>query len=412
MLNKIKLSLQYILPKQFLTELAGWGASKRAGWLTKAVIDLFAKYYNVDMKEAQNPDTASYRTFNEFFVRALRDGVRPVDNDPNTLIMPADGVISQSGPIAEDQLLQAKGHTYSLEALLAGNYPMADLFRNGTFATTYLSPRDYHRVHMPCNGILREMIYVPGSLFSVNPLTAQNVPNLFARNERVICLFDTEFGPMAQILVGATIVGSIETVWSGTITPPRTGVIKRWTWPAGDTEGCIALLKGQEMGRFKLGSTVINLFAPGKVNLLPHLQNRPVTRLGEALGLGALPAETPEPVTPEAPAPRAALTAAEATSTVMAAPDVASTLQPVMAAPSDALLPADAPEPAPTPEAHISAQPSVSESVSSSTETLLPVEDAEKPDRQRGNASAPASRPQDNIQDEDKAESADLKPKS
>lgn len=218
MLNSFKLSLQYILPKLWLTRLAGWGASKRAGWLTKLVIDLFVKYYKVDMTEAQKPDTASYRTFNDFFVRPLRDDVRPLNTDPNILVMPADGVISQLGRIEEEKILQAKGHNYSLEALLAGNYLMADKFRNGTFVTTYLSPRDYHRVHMPCNGILREMIYVPGDLFSVNHLTAQNVPNLFARNERVICLFDTEFGPMAQILVGATIVGSIETVWAGTIT--------------------------------------------------------------------------------------------------------------------------------------------------------------------------------------------------
>ncbi|HBY5534501.1 TPA: phosphatidylserine decarboxylase, partial [Klebsiella pneumoniae] len=202
MLNDLKLSLQYILPKLWLTRLAGWGASKRAGWLTKLVIDLFVKYYKVDMKEAQKPDTAAYRTFNDFFVRPLRDDVRPLNTDPNVLVMPADGVISQLGAIENDKILQAKGHDYSLEALLAGNYQMADLFRNGSFATTYLSPRDYHRVHMPCNGILREMIYVPGDLFSVNHLTAQNVPNLFARNERVICLFDTEFGPMAQILVG------------------------------------------------------------------------------------------------------------------------------------------------------------------------------------------------------------------
>ncbi len=171
MLNAFKLSLQYILPKLWLTRLAGWGASKRAGWLTKLVIDLFVKYYKVDMKEAQKPDTASYRTFNEFFVRPLRDDVRPVNTDPNVLVMPADGVISQLGDIEDDKILQAKGHNYSLEALLAGNYLMADLFRNGTFATTYLSPRDYHRVHMPCNGILREMIYVPGDLFSVNHLT-------------------------------------------------------------------------------------------------------------------------------------------------------------------------------------------------------------------------------------------------
>ncbi|EPB6871519.1 archaetidylserine decarboxylase, partial [Enterobacter asburiae] len=168
------------------------------------------------------------------------------------------------------------------------------LFRNGTFATTYLSPRDYHRVHMPCNGILREMIYVPGDLFSVNHLTAQNVPNLFARNERVICLFDTEFGPMAQILVGATIVGSIETVWAGTITPPREGVIKRWTWPAGEAEGSVALLKGQEMGRFKLGSTVINLFAPGKVKLAEQLESLSVTKLGQPLAVSTETFVTPD----------------------------------------------------------------------------------------------------------------------
>ncbi|WP_435928057.1 archaetidylserine decarboxylase [Dryocola sp. BD613] len=294
MLDNIKLSLQYILPKLWLTRLAGWGASKRAGWLTKLVIDLFVKYYKVNMAEAQKPDTASYRTFNDFFIRPLRDEVRPVNTDPNILVMPADGVISQLGRIEEDKILQAKGHNYSMEALLAGNYLMADLFRNGSFVTTYLSPRDYHRVHMPCNGILREMIYVPGDLFSVNHLTAQNVPNLFARNERVICLFDTEFGPMAQILVGATIVGSIETVWAGTITPPREGVIKRWTWPAGESEGSIALLKGQEMGRFKLGSTVINLFAAGKVNLAEQLQSLSVTRIGEPLAVSTEPVVEPE----------------------------------------------------------------------------------------------------------------------
>jgi len=301
LLDNIKLSLQYILPKLWLTRLAGWGASKRAGWLTKLVIDLFVKYYKVNMAEAQKPDTASYRTFNDFFVRPLRDEVRPVNTDPNILVMPADGVISQLGRIEEDKILQAKGHNYSLEALLAGNYLMADLFRNGSFVTTYLSPRDYHRVHMPCNGILREMIYVPGDLFSVNHLTAQNVPNLFARNERVICLFDTEFGPMAQILVGATIVGSIETVWAGTITPPREGVIRRWTWPAGESEGSIALLKGQEMGRFKLGSTVINLFAPGKVNLAEQLQSLSVTKIGEPLAVSTETIVEPEVPVSEIP---------------------------------------------------------------------------------------------------------------
>ncbi|MFS2224299.1 archaetidylserine decarboxylase [Pantoea sp. B65] len=285
MLDRIKLRLNYLLPKKWLTELAGWGASKRAGWLTKAVIDIFVWYYKVDMSEAQKPDTAAYRTFNDFFVRPLRDDVRPLDTDPNLLLQPADGAISQLGHIDGDSIFQAKGHLYSLEALLAGNYQMADRFRDGEFVTTYLAPRDYHRVHMPCNGILREMIYVPGDLFSVNPLTAQNVPNLFARNERVICYFDTEFGPMAQILVGATIVGSIETVWSGTVTPPRTGVIKRWSWPGADEDGAVVLLKGQEMGRFKLGSTVINLFAPGRIKLAESLTPEAKTRLGQPLAI-------------------------------------------------------------------------------------------------------------------------------
>ncbi|WP_034911688.1 archaetidylserine decarboxylase [Erwinia sp. 9145] len=285
MLDRIKLGLNHLLPKKALTELAGWGAGKRGGWLTKAVIDLFVWFYKVDMKEAQKPDTASYRTFNDFFVRPLRDDARPLETDPNLLVLPADGAISQLGHIEDDRIFQAKGHTYTLEALLAGNAAMVEMFRGGEFVTVYLAPRDYHRVHMPCNGILREMIYVPGDLYSVNPLTAQNIPNLFARNERVICLFDTEFGPMAQILVGATIVGSIETAWAGTITPPREGVIKRWRWPGADEEGSVVLLKGQEMGRFKLGSTVINLFAPDKVMLAESLTPETVTRLGQTLAI-------------------------------------------------------------------------------------------------------------------------------
>ncbi|OSM94299.1 archaetidylserine decarboxylase [Lonsdalea populi] len=283
MLDRIKIALQYLLPKIWLTRLAGWGAERRGGALTKLVIDLFVRVYRVNMKEAQQPDTAAYPTFNEFFTRPLRPGVRPVDPHDHRLVQPADGAISQLGAIENDTLLQAKHHTYSLEALLAGNYIMADHFRDGLFVTTYLSPKDYHRVHMPCDGTLREMIYVPGDLFSVNPLTAANVPNLFARNERVICLFDTEFGPMAQILVGATIVGSIETVWAGTVTPPREGIVKRWTYPAAGETGAITLDKGEEMGQFKLGSTVINLFAAGTVQLMTNLSSQSVTRMGEPL---------------------------------------------------------------------------------------------------------------------------------
>ncbi|WP_437611875.1 archaetidylserine decarboxylase [Erwinia sp. V71] len=285
MLDRIKLGLNHLLPKKWLTELAGWGASQRAGWLTKAVIDAFVWFYKVDMKEAQKPDTATYRTFNDFFVRPLREDARPIYTDPHLLVLPADGAISQLGRIDGDKIFQAKGHLYTLEALLTGNWQMAKKFRDGEFVTTYLAPRDYHRVHMPCNGILREVIYVPGDLYSVNPLTAQNIPNLFARNERVICYFDTDFGPMVQILVGATIVGSIETVWAGTITPPRNGVIQRWAYPEANAEGAVVLLKGQEMGRFKLGSTVINLFAPGQVKLEESLVPEAKTRMGQPLAM-------------------------------------------------------------------------------------------------------------------------------
>ena len=291
MFDRLKLGLNHILPKKWLTELAGWGASRRGGWLTKLVIDIFVWFYKVDMAEARKPDTASYRTFNDFFVRPLKDDARPVDADANLIALPADGAISQLGHIDGDQIFQAKGHHYTLEALLAGNEQMAARFVDGEFVTTYLAPRDYHRVHMPCNGILREMIYVPGDLSSHNPLTARNNPNLLARNARLTCYIEPDIAPMVQILVGATIVGSIETVWAGTITPPREGVIKRWHYLAADDEGAVVLLKGQEMGRFKLGSTVINLFAPGRVKLAESLEAESKTRLGQPLAI-ALPVAT------------------------------------------------------------------------------------------------------------------------
>ncbi|STD31125.1 Phosphatidylserine decarboxylase proenzyme [Edwardsiella tarda] len=283
MLDSIKIKLQYLLPKQALTRLAGWAADKQGGWLTQSVIKGFARYYGINMQEALYPDPAHYKTFNDFFVRPLRDGVRPIAEFDDGVVLPADGAISQLGPIEAGRLLQAKGHDYTLEALLAGQYQLAQEFTSGQFVTTYLSPRDYHRVHMPCDGRLREMIYVPGDLFSVNPLTAANVANLFARNERLICIFDTAVGPLAQILVGATIVGSIETVWSGCVNPERAGIIRRWTYPS-EGDGVITLKKGQEMGRFKLGSTVINLFAAGRIQFDAALSAGSITRMGRELG--------------------------------------------------------------------------------------------------------------------------------
>ncbi|MFB6421690.1 MAG: archaetidylserine decarboxylase [Candidatus Malihini olakiniferum] len=282
MINQLKIALQYCLPKTALTRLVGWGAEKQAGRLTNCVINLFIRYYKVNMQEAQQPDTKAYRTFNEFFIRPLRPDARSIDPDVHRVVQPADGILSQIGSIVEGKLIQAKGHNYSLEALLAGNQLITSYFLNGLFATTYLSPRDYHRVHMPCDGVLREMIYVPGELFSVNPFIADNIPNLFARNERVICLFDTDFGPTVQILIGANIVGSIKTVWFGTVAPlcKGKGIIKRWTYPAAGEIDAITLQKGEEMGCFKLGSTVINLFSPNKLHFAAHLNIMDVTRIG------------------------------------------------------------------------------------------------------------------------------------
>ncbi len=300
MLERIKLAINAILPKKHLTELAGWGANRQGGWLTKAVIDIFVWYYKVDMSEARYPDTAHYKTFNEFFTRPLKEGARVIDGDIATVIQPADGAISQAGAIDQSQIFQAKGRHYSLEALLAGDENRANSFINGQFITTYLAPRDYHRVHMPCDALLTEMVYVPGDLYSVNPLTAQNINNLFARNERVICYFDTEFGPMAQILVGATIVGSIETSWAGTINPTREGVIRRWRYPARNESGALLLQKGQEMGRFKLGSTVINLFTHDKISLCNTLTAGTITRLGQPLATSLTPDTVPNS-TPEKP---------------------------------------------------------------------------------------------------------------
>ncbi|MGB2078948.1 MAG: archaetidylserine decarboxylase [Vibrio sp.] len=279
MFDKFKIALQHIIPQHGLTRLTGKLASAKMGILTTSVIRLFIKQYKVNMDEAKHSDPAYFNTFNQFFVRELKEGARPIAEEASVITHPADACVSQFGPIEDGQLIQAKGHTYSACELLGGNKALAQEFADGDFATLYLSPSDYHRVHMPCDGVLRQMIYVPGDLFSVNPLTAENVENLFARNERVVCIFDTEFGPMAQVLVGATIVGSIELVWAGTVTPPRGNSVYRWDYPAtGDK--AVTLKKGEEMGRFKLGSTVINLFAKDSIRFDSSMALGETTRLG------------------------------------------------------------------------------------------------------------------------------------
>ncbi|PHO20414.1 phosphatidylserine decarboxylase [Aggregatibacter actinomycetemcomitans] len=278
--QRLKVAFQYVMPQLYLTQLAGWFAKQKWGAVTHFVIKLFAKKYNVDMSEAKKENFSDYESFNQFFIRELKDGARKINENPTALCLPADGRVSQIGHIDDELLLQAKGHFFSLSDLLAGDEELVNTFKNGEFATIYLSPRDYHRVHMPCDATLRKMIYVPGALFSVNPFLAEHVPNLFARNERVICLFDTEFGPMVQILVGATITASMSTVWAGVINPPRADEVKVWTY---QEENAVKLTKGQEMGAFQLGSTIINLFPANRVTLAEHLQVDEPVRVGEML---------------------------------------------------------------------------------------------------------------------------------
>jgi phosphatidylserine decarboxylase len=275
--------LQYLLPKQAITALAGTLASKQCGALTTKVIAWFVKRYNVNMAEAINAEITSYKSFNDFFTRPLKQGARPIAKA--AFICPVDGAISQFGNIEKDQIFQAKGHSYSTLALVGGNQNLANKFEDGHFACLYLSPKDYHRIHMPCDGILKSMTYVPGDLFSVNPTTAANVPNLFARNERVVCEFTSEkHGTFVMVLVGATIVGSMATVWHEAeghiINPPRSSNIRTWTYEGKN----IVLKQGDEMGRFLLGSTVVMCFEKDALQFNADWQPARSIKLGEMMG--------------------------------------------------------------------------------------------------------------------------------
>lgn len=280
----IAIILQHLLPKQALTRIAGLLANLEADVLTTAVISWFVKRYQVNMAEAANSNISSYKTFNDFFTRPLKTDARPLAKAD--FICPVDGAISQFGGINQDQIFQAKGHNYSTLALVAGQKELATKFENGYFACLYLSPKDYHRIHMPCDGKLKSMTYVPGDLFSVNPTTAANVPNLFARNERVVCEFESaQHGTFVMVLVGATIVGSMATVWhqedtgapNGIINPPRSKQIRSWNYEN------ITLKQGDEMGRFLLGSTVVMLFEKDKLQFNPDWQPARTIKLGEMM---------------------------------------------------------------------------------------------------------------------------------
>ncbi len=279
MTDRLKILLQHLLPKQRLTELAGRVAGAEGSAMTRPLIRWFVRRYGVDMSEAANPDIASYDSFNAFFTRPLKPGARPLA--AADFVCPVDGAISQFGTIDDDRIVQAKGHRFTTTQLVGGDSALAARFRYGSFANLYLSPRDYHRLHMPCDGTLTRMIYVPGALFSVNPTTARGVPNLFARNERVVCVFESpEYGQFVMVLVGATIVGSMATVWHGVVNPRRTGKLCEWRYA--DRE--VVLEKGEEMGRFLLGSTIVMLFTPGTIAFnADWAPERPV-RLGEMMG--------------------------------------------------------------------------------------------------------------------------------
>jgi phosphatidylserine decarboxylase len=269
-------ALQYLLPHRLLSSWAYGLARSRAPWIRDRLVDTVIRKFGVDMSEAADPNPRHYETFNAFFTRALRDGARPFDPDPRTLLLPADGKISQAGPIRAGRIFQAKGHDYTAAELL-GSEAMAAPYRDGSFVNIYLSPRDYHRVHMPWTGELMETLHVPGRLFTVAPWGVRAIPRLFARNERLVCHFQTDFGPMCQVMVGALLVSGVESVWNGEEIPPYAHEPVRRDWRGHN----VVLQRGAEMARFNYGSTVITLFPPGVS--IESFESEQVTRLGQRM---------------------------------------------------------------------------------------------------------------------------------
>lgn len=272
--------LQKVLPQHLLSRLVGRLADCKCAWVKNTFITLFNRRFKLNMSEALEENPTAYASFNDFFTRALKPGVRSIDEAKEAITSPADGAFSQLGPINHGRIFQAKGRGYGLSTLLGGDMDLAKQFENGQFATIYLSPRDYHRVHMPITGTLTQSVYIPGDLYSVNQTTAENIDELFARNERLVTIFDTDVGPVAVILVGAMIVAGIETVWDGQVAPvPKTPQRKFYTQDQPE----ITLQKGEEMGRFKLGSTVILLFGDNTVEWLPALAAGQSVQLGQRI---------------------------------------------------------------------------------------------------------------------------------
>lgn len=278
-LENILAGIQYLLPHHLLSWLAHWFMRIKVKPVKNVQIALISEIAGVDWSESKLKTVADFENFNAFFTRELTDGARPIDPNPSTFVSPSDGKISQCGRLTSGRILQAKGQNYSLRTLLANDGSASD-FINGFFHTIYLSPRNYHRVHMPLDGNLLRMIHVPGRLFSVAPYAVRGVRGLFTRNERIISLFDTSHGPMAVILVGAMLVSSVETTWAGVITPPRVKRLTTGDWSRRD----IRLKKGQEMGRFNMGSTVILLLPAGAVSMLEDYTAEDIVVMGQKLG--------------------------------------------------------------------------------------------------------------------------------
>ena len=271
---------QYILPHHLLSSLMSkLTHSENKAW-KNLMIKQIIRHYGVNMEEAQEPDIKAYKSFNDFFTRELKSGVRPLSRATNAIICPADGDVSQAGAITDGEIFQAKGKSFTATDLLGGSAERAAPFNNGIFTTIYLSPKDYHRLHMPLTGALKEMVHIPGRLFSVNPATVNSVPNLFARNERVAAIFDTEAGPMALILVGAIFVSSVETVWHGVVTPPSITEVQSWQYQ----DNAPTLKFGEEMGRFNMGSTIIVLFGKDKAEWDTQFEAGKSVKLGELIG--------------------------------------------------------------------------------------------------------------------------------
>ena len=282
LLDRLKSWPLALLPQQLLSRLVRKATRWQVGWWKTPLIKLFIRHFKVDMEDAEAPAAEDYTDFNHFFTRALKTTARPYPDDPQLITSPVDGCVSQAGLITDERLLQAKGRDYSLLSLLGGNTEQLALFRNGKFATLYLSPRDYHRIHMPCPGRLLGTTYIPGRLFSVAPHTTRAIPGLFTRNERLVCLFETPVGPMAMILVGAIFVSCTETVWSGVVNPEMGMSLQTKTFEQTGNQ-LVELQRGEEMGRFNMGSTVILLYGPGAVNWIDSLQTGQSVRLGQVI---------------------------------------------------------------------------------------------------------------------------------